>query len=157
MIISSPLDFREAARRRLPGFLFDYVDGGSHEELTLARNRGDLTALSLRQRVLKDVSSVSLETSLFGHRPAMPIALGPVGISGMLARRGEAQAARAARNADIPLCLSTVSICDIEEVMRGGGAPIWFQLYVIRDRAFMRDLLATAKAAECSAWYSRWI
>jgi L-lactate dehydrogenase (cytochrome) len=151
VIISSPLDFREAARRRLPRFLFDYVDGGSHEEMTLARNRGDLAALALRQRVLKDVSSISLETSLFGHRQAMPIALGPVGISGMLARRGEAQAARAARHADIPLCLSTVSICDIDEVTRGGGAPIWFQLYVIRDRAFMRDLLTTAKAAGCGA------
>lgn len=151
MIISSPLDFREAARRRLPGFLFDYVDGGSHEELTLARNRTDLDSLTLCQRVLRDVSSITLDTTLFGRDQAMPVALGPVGISGMLARRGETQAARAARGANIPFCLSTVSICDIDEVTGTSGAPIWFQLYVIRDRAFMRDLLATAKAAGCEA------
>jgi L-lactate dehydrogenase (cytochrome) len=151
MIVSSPLDFREAARRRLPRFLFDYVDGGSHEERTLERNRSDLAAVTLHQRVLKEVSTVSLDTVLFGRRQAMPVALGPVGIGGMLARRGEVQAARAARSADIPCCLSTVSICDIDEVTTGGGAPIWFQLYVIRDRAFMRDLLATAKAAGCGA------
>lgn len=145
------MDFREAARRRLPRFLFDYIDGGSNEEGTLAGNRTDLESVNLRQRVLRDVSSVSLETTLFKERQALPIALGPVGISGMLARRGEVQAARAAKRSQIPFCLSTVSICDIDEVTRGGGAPIWFQLYVIRDRGFMHDLLAAAKSAGCSA------
>ncbi|WP_176496166.1 FMN-dependent L-lactate dehydrogenase LldD [Sphingomonas sp. HMP6] len=150
MILSSPLDFREAARRRLPRFLFDYVDGGSNEEVTMRRNRADLEKTVLRQRVLQDVSSVSLEAQLFGQRQAMPVVLGPVGIGGMLAKRGEVQAARAARSAGIPLCLSTVSICDIAEVARDGGAP-WFQLYVIRDRGVMRELLARASAAGCGA------
>ncbi|MDH7973915.1 FMN-dependent L-lactate dehydrogenase LldD [Sphingomonas sp. AR_OL41] len=151
MIISSPLDFREAARRRLPRFLFDYVDGGAQDETTLLRNRRDLGAVDLRQRVLQDVSSLSLRTTLFEEDLAMPLVLGPVGIAGMLARRGEVQAARAARAAGIPMCLSTVSICDVGEVAQRAGGSIWFQLYVIRDRGFMRDLLAAAKAAQCTA------
>lgn len=148
--IASPSDFRDAARRRLPRFLFDYVDGGAFEERTLANNRTALSAIELRQRVLRDVSSISLESELFGQRLAMPVALGPIGISGMLARRGEAQAARAASARGVPVCLSTVSICDIDEVAASSRTPIWFQLYVIRDRAFMRDLLARARAAKCS-------
>ncbi len=150
MIISSANDFREAARRRLPRFLFDYADGGAYAEETLRRNVSDLSGIALRQRVLKDVASIDLTTTLFGREIALPVALGPVGISGMYARRGEVQAARAAKAAGIPACLSTVSICSIEDV--GAVAdPFWFQLYVIRDRGFMKDLIARAKAAGAGA------
>jgi L-lactate dehydrogenase (cytochrome) len=150
MIISSATDFREAARRRLPRFLFDYADGGAYAEETLRRNVSDLAGIALRQRVLKDVATIDLTTSLFGRDIALPVALGPVGISGMYARRGELQAARAARAAGIPTCLSTVSICPIEDVAKAAD-PFWFQLYVIRDRTFMKDLIARAKAAGASA------
>jgi len=144
LIISSANDFREAARRRLPRFLFDYADGGAYAEETLRRNVSDLAGIALRQRVLKDVATIDLSTSLFGCDMKLPVALGPVGIAGMYARRGELQAAGAARGAGVPMCLSTVSICSIEEVARIAD-PFWFQLYVIRDRAFMRDLIARAK------------
>ncbi|WP_439571393.1 FMN-dependent L-lactate dehydrogenase LldD [Sphingomonas sp.] len=150
MIISSANDFREAARRRVPRFLFDYADGGANAEETLRRNVSDLAGVALRQRVLKDVASIDLKTTLFGQEIALPVALGPVGISGMYARRGEVQAARAATTTGIPTCLSTVSICSIEEVARAAD-PFWFQLYVIRDRAFMRDLIARAKVAGARA------
>ncbi|WP_343520304.1 FMN-dependent L-lactate dehydrogenase LldD [Sphingomonas sp.] len=150
MIISSANDFREAARRRLPRFLFDYADGGAYAEETLRRNVSDLAGIALRQRVLKDVASIDLRTSWFGREVALPVALGPVGISGMYARRGELQAARAAKAAGIPACLSTVSICSIEEVAQAAD-PFWFQLYVLRDRAFMKDLIARAKAAGAAA------
>lgn len=150
MIISSATDFREAARRRLPRFLFDYADGGAYAEETLRRNVSDLAGIALRQRVLKDVATIDLKTSLFGREIALPVALGPVGISGMYARRGELQAARAARATGIPMCLSTVSICPIEDVATAAD-PFWFQLYVIRNRAFMKDLIARAKAAGASA------
>jgi L-lactate dehydrogenase (cytochrome) len=145
MIISSASDFREAARRKLPRFLFDYADGGAYAEETLRRNVSDLAKIELRQRVLKDVASIDLGTTLFGRKVALPVALGPVGIGGMYARRGELQAARAAKAAGVPLCLSTVSICPIEDVARAAD-PFWFQLYVIKDRGFMRDLIATAKS-----------
>lgn len=146
-IVSSTTDFREAARRRLPRFLFDYIDGGAYAERTLARNVADLADLSLRQRVLKDVSRVSTKATLFGVEQAMPIALAPVGLTGMYARRGECQAARAAAKKGVPFCLSTVGVCDVDEVAKASSAPIWFQLYVLRDRAFMRDLLARAANA----------
>lgn len=150
MIISSAADFREAARRRLPRFLFDYADGGAYAEDTLRRNVDDLSGIALRQRVLKDVATIDLSTELFGRKLSLPVALGPVGIAGMYARRGEVQAGRAARAAGVPMCLSTVSICSIAEVSKVAD-PFWFQLYVIRDRAFMKDLIATAKAAGAEA------
>ena len=152
MIVSSTTDFREAARRRLPRFLFDYIDGGAYAERTLARNVSDLAELSLRQRVLKaDVSDIDLSSTLFGVRQALPLALAPIGLAGMYARRGEVQAARAAAKKGVPFCLSTVSVCDLAEVSKASPAPIWFQLYVLRDRGFMRDLLAKAKEAGASA------
>jgi L-lactate dehydrogenase (cytochrome) len=148
MIISSTLDFREAARRRLPRFLFDYADGGANSEHTMQRNVLDLAEVPLRQRVLKGGGEVDLKTTLFGHERPLPIMLGPVGIAGMFRRRGETQAARAAKSVGIPFCLSTVSLCSLTEVVKAAGSEhVWFQLYVIRDRAFMRDLLATAQAA----------
>jgi L-lactate dehydrogenase (cytochrome) len=151
MIISSCNDFRTAAQRRLPRFLFDYLDGGANQESTLRRNIRDLQDIDLDQRVLRDVSQADLSTTLFGMRQALPMILGPVGIAGMCARRGEVQAARAACTAGIPFTLSTVSICSIEEVARSCSSPIWFQLYVIRDRGFMRDMLARAKEAKAGA------
>jgi L-lactate dehydrogenase (cytochrome) len=150
MIISSGEDFKVAAKRRLPRFLFDYIEGGAFSEETLGRNVSELSNIRLRQRVLRDVSTISLETRWFGVTQALPVALAPVGLTGLYARRGEVQAARAARAKGIPFCLSTVSVCDIAEVVQGAG-PIWFQLYVIKDRDFMRDLLAIARDQGCTA------
>jgi L-lactate dehydrogenase (cytochrome) len=151
MAMSSPLDFRDAARRRLPRFLFDYADGGAGAEATMAGNRADLAGISLRQRVLKDVSNIDLSTTLFGRQLTMPLALGPIGIGGMYRRRGEVQAARAAAQAGIPFCLSTLGLCSLKEVTAAVPAPIWFQLYVLRDRAVMRDLIAVARACGAEA------
>ncbi len=142
-------DYREAARRRLPHFLFEYFDGGSYAERTLRANIEDLQDISLRQRVLKDVSAIDLSTSLFGQQLAMPLALGPIGLAGMAARRGEVQAARAAAAKGVPFTLSTVSACSLAEVARGSPTPFWFQLYMVRDRGFMRSLLDEASAANC--------
>ncbi len=111
-------DLREAARRRLPRFIFDYVDGGSFDEVTLRRNRAALEAVILRQRVLADVSGMDLSTTLFGEKLAMPLMLAPVGMAGLLSRRGETRAVRAAAAHGVPLILSTVSVCPIEEVAR---------------------------------------
>jgi len=147
MIISSASDYREAARRKLPRFLFDYIDGGAYAEHTLRANSADLTGISLRQRILKNVETLSLETTLFDQPLSMPIILAPVGLTGMFARRGEVQAVKAAENKGIPLCLSTVSVCSIEEVSAQSQQSIWFQLYVLKDRGFMRNALERAKAA----------
>lgn len=147
---ASTLDYRALAKARLPHFLFEYIDGGSYAEVTLARNVADLADIALRQRVLTDVSALDLSTELFGQRQALPVALAPIGLAGMNARRGEVQAARAADRAGIPFCLSTVSACPLAEVA-AAVTPFWFQLYMIRDRAFMADLLDQAKAAGCSA------
>ena len=151
MIISSPLDFRDAARRRLPRFLFDYADGGAYAEETMRRNVTGLSDIALRQRVLRNVDDIDLSTTLFGERRPLPVMLGPIGIAGMFRRRGEIQAARAAHKAGIPFTLSTVSICSLTELTAAAPGPIWFQLYVIRDRAFMRDLLAAARALGAKA------
>lgn len=142
-------DLREAARRRLPRLLFDYIDGGAYDEVSIRRNREDLANLALRQRTMTDISALSMRTELFGQSLSMPLALAPVGFSGMYARRGEVQAARAAHAAGVPFCLSTLSICGLEEVVRDGGAPIWFQFYMLRDRGFCASLLQRAQAAGC--------
>lgn len=151
MKAATVLDYRELARRRLPPFLFEYIDGGSYAEATLQRNASDLRDLVLRQRVLRDVSDINLETKLFGQKLAIPVILGPVGLAGINARRGEVQAARAAAQTGVPFTLSTVSACSLEEVAAGSPRPFWFQLYMVRDRAFMRDLLAKTREANCSA------
>jgi len=151
MKAAAPIDYRELARRRLPHFLFEYIDGGAYAEVTLRRNLQDLAAIALRQRVLRDVSNVDLSTELFGQKLSLPLALAPIGLAGLNARRGEVQAARAAEAAGVPFCLSTVSACPLGEVAAGVTRPFWFQLYMIRDRAFMRDLLAQAVQAGCSA------
>ncbi|MCW2101328.1 UNVERIFIED_ORG: L-lactate dehydrogenase (cytochrome) [Pseudomonas psychrophila] len=147
MIISSASDYREAARRKLPRFLFDYIDGGAYAEHTLRANSSDLASISLRQRILRNVDSLSLKTTLFGKEQSLPIILSPVGLTGMYARRGEVQAAKAAATKGIPFCLSTVSVCSIEEVASQSPQSIWFQLYVLKDRGFMRNALERAQAA----------
>jgi L-lactate dehydrogenase (cytochrome) len=144
VIAACVADYRELARRRLPRVLFDYIDGGSYGEVTLRRNVEDLEAIALRQRVLRDVSTISLATEWLGQPLSMPVALAPVGMAGMYARRGEAQAARAAQAAGVPMILSTVSVCDLSEVKAATGEAPWFQLYMIKDRAYMADLLARA-------------
>ena len=147
MIISASTDYRAAAKAKLPPFLFHYIDGGSYSEHTLRRNTDDLSDIALRQRVLNDMSQLDLSTELFGESLSMPIALAPVGLTGMYARRGEAQAATAASNKGIPFTLSTVSVCPIEEVAPAIDRPMWFQLYVLKDRGFMKNVLERAKAA----------
>jgi L-lactate dehydrogenase (cytochrome) len=152
-IVTNIEDLRQVARRRIPRALFDYVDRGSYDEVTLRANRADLDAIALRQRVLVDVSSVSLKSSLLGEPVAMPIALAPAGMTGLVHGDGEILAARAAETAGIRFCLSTMSICTIEEVRQDTTEPFWFQLYVFRDRGFSRSVLERVRAANCSALF----
>ncbi len=144
MIISSTLDYRKAAKRRLPPFLFHYIDGGAYAEETMQRNCTDLQALALRQRILRQVGEVDLSIKLFDQTLDLPIVLAPVGLTGMYARRGEVKAARAAAAKGIPFTLSSVSVCPIAEVQEAVGGAFWFQLYVLKDRGFMRDALERA-------------
>ena len=150
MIISSANDYREAARRRLTPILLHYIVGGAYAEYTLKRNVEDLSSIALRQRVLKDMTQLDLSTEIFGEQLSLPVALSPVGLTGMYARRGEVQAAMAADKKGIPFTMSTVSVCPIEEVTPKINRPMWFQLYVLRDRKFMQNVLERAKAAGCS-------
>ncbi len=146
---ASVRDYRELARRRLPRQLFDYLDGGAFEESTLRANVEDLDAIRLRQRVLRDVGSLRLGTEVLGRPLALPVILAPVGLAGMFATRAEVAAARAAEEAGVVFCESTVSICGIEEVAEATTAPFWFQLYVMRDRDYTADLMRRAAAAGC--------
>ncbi|MDE0764229.1 MAG: L-lactate dehydrogenase [Cellvibrionales bacterium] len=150
MPVASIADFRAQARRRLPHFLFEYIDGGSYNEVTLRANRQDLRELALRQRVLKNVENVSTATNLFGDSYSMPVALAPVGLAGINRRRGEVLAARAAQAHNIPFTLSTVSLCSIEEVAAAVEQPSWFQLYMLKDRGFITDLLQRVEHAGCT-------
>lgn len=144
-------DYRALAEAKLPRPLFDYIDGGAYEEVTLAANRSDFLDIRLKQRVMRDVSSIDLSTSLFGQSLAMPAALAPIGLGGLMARRGETQAVRAAEAAGVPFCLSTVGLCSLEEVAAAASKPFWFQLYMMRDRGYVKELLQRAKAVGCSA------
>lgn len=148
-VINSIADLRELARTRVPRAFFDYVDRGSYDELTLSRNRSDLEALKFRQRVLVDVSQQSLGTSIMGTPVKMPLALAPTGMAGFIRGNGEMHAARAAEAAGIPFCLSTVSVCSIEDVRAATTAPFWFQLYVLKDRGYTNELVDRAQAAGC--------
>ena len=150
MIISSTSDYRAAAQKRLPPFLFHYIDGGAYAEQTLRRNVEDMAAVALRQRVLKDMSRLDTSIELFGEKLSIPVALSPVGLTGMYRRRGEVQAPRAADAHGIPFTMSTVSVCPIEEVAPKIKRPMWFQLYVLKDRGFMQNALERAQAAGCS-------
>src|SRR6266511_1317784 len=139
-------DYRELARRRVPRQLFDYVDGGAYEEATMRANVADLGRVLLRQVVMRDVSVRDPAVEVLGERLALPVALAPVGLAGMLARRAEVQAARAAESVGVPFIESTLSICPIEEVAEATRTPPWFQLYVMRDRDYTSDLIARARA-----------
>ena len=150
MIISSSADYRAAAQQFLPPFLFHYIDGGAYAEQTLRRNVDDFAAVALRQRVLKDMSQLDTSIELFGEKLSIPVALSPVGLTGMYRRRGEVQAARAADKHGIPFTMSTVSVCPIEEVAPKIQRPMWFQLYVLKDRGFMQNALERAQAAGCT-------
>jgi len=142
-------DYRALARNRLPRFLFDYLDGGAGAEQTLAANAAAWARLALRQRVLVDVAEVDTACSLFGEACAQPLVLAPVGLAGLMARRGEVQAVRAAHAAGVPFTLSTVGLCGLDEVAAAARAPFWFQLYWLRDRGLVQALLAQAQAAGC--------
>jgi L-lactate dehydrogenase (cytochrome) len=155
MTISRPMtcveDLRHRARRRVPRMFFDYAEGGSYSEATLQANRADLDRIKLRQRVLVDVSRRELGATIVGEKAALPLALAPVGLCGMQWGDGEILACRAAQAAGIPFCLSTMSICAIEDVAAAVERPFWFQLYVMKDRGFSRSLIERAVAAKCSA------
>ena len=140
-------DYRRLARKKLPRFLFDYIDGGAGEEATLWSNREDFRSIRLRQRVLRDVSRVDSSTTVLGRSVNMPVVLAPVGLAGMFKRRGEVQAARAACAAGVPFTTSTVGICPVEEVQTAVADPVWFQLYMLRDRVVVRSLLERAAAS----------
>lgn len=142
-------DYRRLAEKRLPRFLFDYIDGGSGEELSLERNRTDLQEIRLQQRVMRDVGNIETHTELMGQDASMPVALAPVGLAGMYRRRGEAQAARAAARSGLPFATSTVGICSVEEVQEAAGGQAWFQLYMMRDRGLVDAMLARAEQAGC--------
>jgi L-lactate dehydrogenase (cytochrome) len=144
-------DLRQVARRKVPKAFFDYVDSGSYNEETLRANRADLETIKLRQRVMVDVSERSLATTVIGQKISAPFALAPIGLCGMQHGDGEILAAQAAEEAGIPFTLSTMSICSIEQVADATSRPFWFQLYVIRDRGFSRDILSRASAAKCNA------
>ncbi|MGC1465512.1 MAG: alpha-hydroxy acid oxidase [Pseudolabrys sp.] len=147
--MTSIADLRALARRRVPRAFFDYVDGGSYSEETLAANRADLAPIKLRQRVLVDVSERNLATTVIGQKVAAPFILAPIGLCGMQFGDGEILSAQAANDAGIPFTLSTMSVCSIEDVAEETHKPFWFQLYVMRDREFSRDILARAQAAKC--------
>jgi L-lactate dehydrogenase (cytochrome) len=148
MIVPADIaDSRRLAELRLPRMLFDYVDGGAFTEQTLKENAQDFRGLHFRQRIMRDVSACSAAGSILGQDVAMPVALAPVGLAGMLARRGEVQAARAAEKNNLPFCLSTVSVCSLEEVAQATSASHWFQLYVLKDRDYSAALLNRAQAA----------
>lgn len=144
LVPATPEDYRRIAERRLPRFLFDYVDGGANDEVTLARNSDDFRRIMPRQRVMRDVSGISTATVLVGQESAMPVALSPIGMGGMLARRAEVQAKRAADAAGVTFTLSSAAICSLEEIAAVSDRPFWFQLYMLRDRGVVREILERA-------------
>ena len=150
-MIQSIDDLRKMAKRRIPRAIFDYADGGSYQERTLRANAADLDALTFRQRVMVDVSSTSLATTVLGTEISMPLAIAPTGLAGLFHADGEILGARAAAAFGIPFCLSTMSICSIEDVRAATNRPFWFQQYLMRDRGFNQALIERAIAAQCSA------
>jgi L-lactate dehydrogenase (cytochrome) len=152
-IITNIEDLRRIARRKIPRAIYDYVERGSYDELTLNANRNDLDAIRLRQRVLIDVSTVSLKSSMLGEEVSMPVAIAPTGLTGLVHGDGEMLAARAAEAAGTRFCLSTMSICSIEDVRGVVKQPFWFQLYMFRDRGFSKSVIERARNAGCSALF----
>src|ERR1700719_3596205 len=149
--ISSTDDLRKLAQRRIPRAIFDYAAGGAYEERTLLRNSADLDAMTFRQRVMVDVSNVTLTTTLVGAPVSMPLGIAPTGLAGLFHGDGEILAARAAAACGIPYCMSTMSICSIEDVRAATQQPFWFQQYLMKDRGFNQELIDRAAAAQCSA------
>jgi len=150
-VINSIADLRALARARVPRAIFEYADRGSYDELTIARNHSDLQAIEFRQRVLRDLSSLSVASSMVGQAVTMPLAIAPTGLTGLFYGDGEIHGARAAQAFGIPFCLSTMSICSIEDVHQAVPQPFWFQVYLMRDRGFNQELIGRARAAQCSA------
>jgi L-lactate dehydrogenase (cytochrome) len=144
-------DLRRLAQRKVPRAFFDYVEAGSYSEETLRANRADISAIRLRQRVLVDVSARTTATTILGEKVPLPLALGPVAMTGLECGNGEILACRGAQAIGIPFTLSTLSICSIEDVADAVQKPFWFQLYVMKDRGFVRSLIERAAAAKCSA------
>jgi L-lactate dehydrogenase (cytochrome) len=145
----SARDYRHLASRRLPRFLFDYIEGGAVDERTLSANEADFKDIHLRQRVLRDVSNVDTSTTLGNAKVSMPLVLAPVGLAGMMAKRGEVLGMRGAAAAGVPFCLSTVGVCSIEEVASSSDGHFWFQLYMLKDRDLVVSLLERAAAVGC--------
>ena len=150
-VINSIGDLRALARARVPRAIFEYADRGSYDELTIARNRSDLQAIEFRQRVMRDLSILSVASTMVGQPVTMPLAIAPTGLTGLFYGNGEIHGARAAQTFGIPFCLSTMSICSIEDVHEAVPQPFWFQIYLMRDRGFNQELIARARAAQCSA------
>src|SRR5438445_1680021 len=150
-VITCVEDLRLLHKKRAPKAFYDYVDCGSYTEGTYRANSADLAALKLRQRVAIDTDARSTESTMLGRKVTMPVALAPVGLTGMQWADGEILAARAAEKFGVPFTLSTMSICSIEDVAANTTKPFWFQLYVMRDREFIERLIERAKAAKCSA------
>ena len=150
-VINSIADLRELARQRVPRAFFEYLDGGSYDEITLRRNRADFEAIRFRQRVLVDVSKQDTGTTILGVPAKLPLVIAPTGMAGFVHGDGEMLAAQAAEAAGIPFCLSTVSVCSIEDVRGATRTPFWFQLYVMKDRGYTDELMDRAAAAGCSA------
>jgi len=150
-VVASIADLRALAQRRLPRMIFEFGDRGSYDEITLRWNRADLDALEFRQRVMIDVSQLSVATTVLGEPWSQPVAIAPTGLAGFFHRDGEICGAIAAEKAGVPFTLSTMSICSIEEVRRAVSKPFWFQVYLMRDRGFSKELIERARAADCSA------
>jgi L-lactate dehydrogenase (cytochrome) len=150
-ILNSIADLRALALKRIPRAIFDYADRGSFDELTIERNRRDLQALEFRQRVMRDLSHITLSTTMLGEHVALPLAIGPTGSCGLFYGDGEIHGCRAAQAFGIPFCLSTMSICSIEDVRANVERPFWFQIYLMKDRGFNQQLVERARAAGCSA------
>jgi L-lactate dehydrogenase (cytochrome) len=141
MIIASIDDYRRRCEARLPRFLYDYISGGSYQENTLRANMADLQATLLRQRVLVDESHLTLSIDLWDQELSLPVILGPVGMAGMYSSRGEVKAAKAAKGFGVPFTLSTMGVCDVDEVAQKTGVPPWFQLYMLKDRGFVKSVI----------------
>lgn len=147
--LTSTLDYRLLAKKRIPTQLFEFLEGGAFEEVTIRKNCEDFQKIQLRRRVSHGVSIVDMGTEIFGQKIAFPLVLAPVGFAGLYACRGEVQAARAAANANVPFSLSTISICSLEEIPQNSANPFWFQFYMFKEKAHSLDLLQRAEAAQC--------
>src|SRR3984957_2914673 len=151
MVINSIADLRALARARVPRAIFEHADRGSYDELTIARNRSDLQAIEFRQRVMRDLSTLSVASTMVGQAVTMPLAIAPTGLTGLFYGDGEIHGARAAQAFGIPFCLSTMSICSIEDVHQAVAQPFWFQIYLMRDRGFNQELIARASSTVLGA------